>query len=321
MKYETVLVTGAAGFIGSHLCDKLLAEGLEVIGVDNFLSGKKENIAHLKNNKKFIFYNIDVSKKENLYLPFIENNIQLVFNLMASKKTICLKDPHRDLEINAGGTLNLLQLSKEYGVKKFVHISTGSVYGDLDQRVMYETHPLRPRSYYGISKLAGERYVDMFYTAYDMNTSICRLFHVYGERQDASDVGGVVSIFTDKIMHKKPITVYGTGNQERVFTYVKDVVNALWLVANEPISKGRVYNVCAKQVYKLSEVHKLLQDKLSYRPIVRYKDWVEGDVKKFRVANNKIMSIGAEFRTSLSMGIDNLIAWYQDKNKKDLEDE
>ena len=135
--------------------------------------------------------------------------MDIVFHQAASKKTICLNNPRLDLEINAKGTFNLLELSVKHNVKKFVHASTGSVYGEAQYKPQDEQHPLNPTSYYGVSKLAGEKYVRAFHDLYNLNVTILRYFHVYGPRQESSDVGGVVSIFTRRILEGKPIYIYG----------------------------------------------------------------------------------------------------------------
>ena len=223
--FKKALVTGGAGFIGSHLVETLVRMGVHTTSIDNYFAGKKENLAHLTKFSNFREVKCDILDIEGLESIFKEG-IDVVFNQAASKKTICLNNPRLDLDINAKGTFNLLELSVNYKVQKFVHASTGSVYGEAQYYPQDENHPLVPTSYYGVSKLAGEKYTKVFNHIYGLNTTALRYFHVYGPRQESSDVGGVVSIFTKKLLHNQPITIFGDGTQQRSFTYVDDIVKS-----------------------------------------------------------------------------------------------
>ena len=171
------IVTGGAGFIGSHIVDRLINLGAKVIIIDDLSSGKKENI-----HSKAKLVEADIAYVWEWWAREFEK-ADVIFHNAASKKNICLQDPSRDLRVNGGGALNLLQLAKKYKVKKFIHASTGSVYGDVIGKIT-ETTCANPVSYYGISKLAGENYVRYFSNTHGLNTTILRYFHVYGERQE-----------------------------------------------------------------------------------------------------------------------------------------
>ena len=188
--YESALVTGGAGFVGSHLCDALVTAGVKTVSIDDYIAGKSENLAHLYDYENFTETRCDVSDLEAL--SGVVNEVDIIFHQAASKKTVCLRDPRRDLKVNAEGTFNLLELARDRGVKKFVHASTGSVYGEAKYWPQDENHPVGPTSYYGVSKLAGESYVGAFNHLYDLDTTILRYFHVYGPRQEDGEFGGVV---------------------------------------------------------------------------------------------------------------------------------
>jgi UDP-glucose 4-epimerase len=224
MRNSKAIVTGAAGFIGSHLAEELLKRGYQVVGIDDMSAGKISNVKLLKTYPGYQNVWADVTDKATLDRVFADFEPGIIFHQAASKKNICLKDPHRDLEVNGGGTLNLLELARDYKVNKFVHASTGSVYGEwsdsADHYQQDENYPLAPVSYYGCSKLAGERYVNVFHRDHGLNTTILRYFHVYGERQeDADDLGGVIAIWIRRIRKGLPIRIFGTGQQMRSFTY------------------------------------------------------------------------------------------------------
>jgi len=307
--FSKALVTGGAGFIGSHIVEHLLDLGVETTSIDNYFAGKAENLAHLKSNKNFHEVTCDILDFDALDSLF--RGVEVVFHNAASKKTICLKDPRMDLEINAKGAFNLLELSLKHGVKKFVQASTGSVYGEAQYRPQDEKHPLAPNSYYGVSKLAGERYVNVFNHLYGLNTTILRYFHVYGPRQESSDVGGVVSIFARKLIEGKPVTIFGDGTQQRSFTYVEDVVKANLLAAASPVTNGEEYNCASGLKITIKELVEHLADILTVKnPIVEYKDWVPGDIKVFDIDNTKLREhTGIEFLTDFRAGLDKTVAW------------
>lgn len=278
------LVTGGAGFIGSNLCERLLDEGHEVICYDNFIAGKTENVFHLL-ARDFRIVRGDV--RDHKMLDRAMSGVDIVFHQAASKKNVCDMRSDIDCEVNAKGTLLVLQAAKKHNVKKFIHASTGSVYGE--QKFLTEDSPLRPVSYYGVSKLAGEKYVAMFGIPY----TIFRYFHVFGQRQDTSDLGGVIAIFISKYLKKQPITIYGNGDQVRSFTYVKDVVEANIRAIEEPkvqmyVERPKVYNCASGIKVSLNELVSLLQSSLG-KVEVNYAPWKEGDIKHFAVDNTQII--------------------------------
>ncbi|MCG8606045.1 SDR family NAD(P)-dependent oxidoreductase [bacterium] len=308
-QFEKAIVTGGAGFIGSHIVEGLVRMGVETISIDNYFAGKHENLAHLDYYPNLTEVNCDVTDFERMEEYF--QDVDIVFHQAASKKTICLQDPRRDLDINAKGTFNLLELSMKYGVKKFVHASTGSVYGEAKYFPQDEEHPVIPTSYYGISKLAGERYVQVYNHLYNLDTTILRYFHIYGPRQESSDVGGVVSIFTRAILQDQPITIFGDGTQLRSFTYVEDVVKANILAAVSPVSSGQIYN-CASgikvTINELAQSIKRILEKESTEIV--YRDWLPGDIRVFDVDNSRIkQQLGMQFLTDFDKGLELTVAW------------
>lgn len=287
------IVTGCAGFIGSHLTEKLLKNGHSVVGIDNLSSGYESNIPD-----GCVFIEEDIC---NVPQEIFEG-ADVVFSQAASKKNICLKDPARDLQVNGGGILHLLECARKAGVKKFVHASTGSVYGEVPGRITEGT-PTRPVSYYGVSKLAGESYVNLYNKLYDMDTTVLRYFHVYGDRQESHpDLGGVVSIFKKRILEGLDLPVHGDGDQQRVFTRVKDVVEANIQAWYNPASNGETYNCASSKRTTINELVMMLIKKYGRTGIV-YTEGLKGDIYKFDVDSSHIGEIGVYFS---DLNIENL---------------
>lgn len=307
--FKKALVTGGAGFIGSHVVEELVTMGVETISVDNYFAGKHENLAHLKKYDHFLEVECDVVDFDGLkrLIP----GVDVIFHQAASKKTICLNNPRLDLKINAEGTFNLLELARDHGVKKFVHASTGSVYGEAKYFPQDEAHPLFPTSYYGVSKLAGEKYVQAFGHLYGLDTTVLRYFHVYGPRQESSEVGGVVSIFTRLMLAGKPITIFGDGTQQRSFTYVKDVVKANLRAATMPAARGEVYNCASGIKVTVKELADMIAEILGVKDQkIDYGDWLPGDIKVFDIDNSKIKTaLGLDFITDFRKGLDLTVDW------------
>lgn len=304
------MVTGGAGFIGSHIIESLLKDGHEVVSIDNYSAGKRENLSSLAcENLKEV--NCDVTDYGELKKYM--SGIDVIFHEAASKKNICLKDPRRDLEVNGKGTFNILELARDFKVKKVVHASTGSVYGEAVILPQDENHPLNPVSYYGVSKLAGERYALAFSKLYDMDVTVLRYFHVYGERQDSSEFGGVIPIFIRKILNKEPMVIYGDGRQERSFTYVGDIVKINRLVAERPETKGEVYNCASGENVTVRQMAGMLPELLKTPARLKYDNWLVGDIKKFQIDNSKVKKLGIEF-TPFKEGLKRTVESYKYKS-------
>ncbi len=286
-------MTGGAGFLGSHLVDTLLARGDRVIAVDNLIGThlSRKNIEHNLANPQLTFVQEDIldwATPENL------QGVDTVFHQAASKNTVSLRDPEKDLAVNSLGTLRLLLASVDAEVRKFVHASTGSVFGELDE-TQDELHPTRPRSFYGVSKLAGESYCRVVEQIYGLDTTVIRYYHVIGSRQDDSDTGGVVPIFIRNCEESEPITIYGTGEQVRSFTSVHDVVNTNLLVADHPMAKGQFYNCASAIQVSIQELAEFIRAEMDADVPIVYEDWRPGDIVNFDVANDKVVALGAAF--------------------------
>jgi len=285
-KNKKVIVTGGAGFIGSHLCEELVKIGANVYSFDDFSAGKEINIAFLKEYKNFTSIRKSITDTEGM--DEIIEGTDTIFNNAASKKNVCLIDPKKDLKVNAEGIFNLLEFSMKHKVRKFVQASTGSVYGEPVIFPSTEEHPLRPVSYYGVSKLAGERYVDVFHRLYDLDTTILRYFHVYGTRQESNEFGGVVSIFLRNILENKPLVVFGDGSQERSFTWVKDLVTANLEAGINKKAVGQVYNAASGISVTINELAKNMKQMMKSPVDIIHDKPLVGDIMHFDVSNKKI---------------------------------
>ena len=222
MKKKKVLVTGGAGFIGSHLCDRLFKEDFEVSVVDNLSKGRIENL-----NKNVDFFKININSPK--FLKLLETlRPKVIFHLAAqSSISYSLKDPKKDFQTNLFSTHKLLEKSRQIKIEKVIFTSSAAVFGKAESLPIDENYPKNPISYYGISKLCSEYFFKNYYAEYKLPYVILRLANVYGPRQDAGGEGGVVAIFANQIQKKRPVTIFGSGNQTRDFVYVSDVVDAL----------------------------------------------------------------------------------------------
>ena len=311
IKYQTFLVTGGCGFIGSHICEELLKQDKKVYCVDNLVNCDEKNIEAFLGNPNFKFIEEDIRNLKDEKYEYLFKELDIIFHEACGKCTVCMIRPDLDLSVNAWGTFVLLELAVKYKIKKFIHASTGSVYGEPQYFPTDEKHPLKPASYYGVSKLAGERYVEVFGNMYGLNYTILRYFHVYGTRQVSSDYGGVVAIFIKKCFKNDPITIYGTGEQMRSFTYVKDIVNANFLCVANSKTDGQIYNACSGIQITIQELCDMVKKKMNCEKIkVNYSDWKKGDIKYFNVSNKKISKLGINFKTNFSKILDNIINEY-----------
>jgi len=308
--FNNFMVTGGCGFIGSHICEELLKQNKKVICVDNMINCDINNIIPFLSNPNFIHISEDIRNLKQDKYSYLFNDLDIIFHEACSKCTVCMIDPELDLNVNAYGTFTLLELAVKYKVKKFIHASTGSVYGEPISFPTDEKHQLKPTSYYGVSKLAGERYVEVFGAMYGLNYSILRYFHVYGSRQVSSDYGGVIAIFIRKCLENKSITIYGDGEQIRSFTYVKDIVNANFMCVINRNTDRQIYNACSGVQITINELANYIRNKLNKNTLIQYEELRKGDIKFFNVSNEKITKTGILFCTDFYTVLDDVIKEY-----------
>ena len=237
-----VLVTGGAGFIGSHLCDALLARGERVTALDDLSTGDAANLP-----AEVELVRADVADAEAVAQVFAGGAFDAIFHV-AGQASIAtsFSDPGRDLRVNVTGTLNVLEGCLAAGVPRLVHASSMTVYGEPDAVPTPESASCRPVSYYGVTKYAAERYVHVTGARDDAELAVTslRMFNVYGERQSLSNpYQGVLAIFIGNVLRGEPITIHSDGRQTRDFVYVEDAVDAWLRVLDTPGTDGAVYNV------------------------------------------------------------------------------
>tara|TARA_R110001606_G_scaffold368717_1_gene524601 strand:+ start:277 stop:1176 length:900 start_codon:yes stop_codon:yes gene_type:complete len=258
---QKVIVTGGAGFIGSHLVDKLIEQNIKVIILDNCSTGKTKNI-----NPKACYMNLDITTINPNTLLNEETDIDAIFHL-AAKTTVqeSINKPEYYNNVNVKGTLNILELAKNLNVKRVIFSSSSSVYGDAKIPTS-ETHPLNPLSPYALNKMIGEQYCKLYSKIYNIDTVCLRYFNVYGDRMN--NEGGyklVFPIFKEQTLNNKPLTINNDGEQRRDFVHVNDVVDANILVAkHESNFKGNVYNVGNGRSYSINKIADMFGGKKQY---------------------------------------------------------
>jgi len=217
-----ILVTGGAGFIGSHLVLELIAAGNDVTIIDNLSSGKLSNI-----HEKAVFYHEDITDGERINDIFDKEKPEIVYHLAAQTSVpVSIGNPQQDAWVNIIGSINILDACRRAGVKKYVFMSSAAVYGKPQFLPVDEGHKIKPVSGYGLSKYTGEHYCEMMSELYGFDYLILRCANIYGERQDSEGEGGVISVFMNAVVKGKPLIIHGDGEQTRDFIYVRDVIAA-----------------------------------------------------------------------------------------------
>ena len=309
---KRVLVAGGAGFVGSHLVDRLVESSCDVAVLDDLSNGAGENLEQARKSGRMRLVLGSVEDAAIVRSLVVGEERTVVFHLAALNLLKSVADPQRDLLVNGLGTLNLLRAMQESSLTPImVFSSTGSVYGEPGYQPQDEQHPLQPVSPYGISKLAAEKYVLLWHKLFGVRTVALRYYNVYGPRQNYNPTGGVVSIFIDRVLHGLPPVIEGTGNQERCFTYVEDVVRANLLAAQTEAAWGGVYNIGTTEITTirsltdlvLSRCHSTLQPISAPRRV--------GDVDVFRPDISRAAHyLGYRPTVPLETGLQRTIEWF-----------
>ena len=305
------LISGAAGFIGSHMCDLLLDDGHSVVAVDNLITGSLDNIAHLRSHPKFEFHEVDVTRSFE-----IGGNLHCIMHMasLASPKDY-LQHPIETLETGSSGTRNMLDIARRHNAT-FLLTSTSECYGDPLEHPQQETYwgnvnPVGPRSCYDESKRYAEALTMAYHREYGVKTNIARIFNTYGPRMQLKD-GRVVPAFIDQVLNGEPLTSYGDGSQTRSFCYVSDLARGLYLLSKSderyPVNLGNPHEMtilkfadCIKRVAGVQSdivFHPLPQDDPKRR---------QPDITKARTV------LGWEPRVPLEQGIASTIEYFRSK--------
>jgi len=258
---ERCVLTGGAGFIGSHLADLLIKKGHEVIVIDNMVTGRPENIKQHINNNNFILHPLDITdfRKRFQMVKEIFSGADWVFHLAALADIVpSIENPVKYHKANVDGTINMLDCAKETHVKKFIYMASSSCYGIPDIYPTPETAPIQPMYPYALTKYLGE-YISLHYhKVYNLPVNSIRCFNVYGPRARTSGAyGAVFGVFLAQKLHNKPFTVIGDGNQTRDFTYVTDVTEALYETAKSKFA-GEIINIGSGETHSVNEIVELL---------------------------------------------------------------
>lgn len=243
MQKRVILVTGGAGFIGSHLIPELLKRGHSVVTLDNLCSGNMQNLKEVLDNPDFTFISGDIRDSATLKKAF--RGVNSIVHLAALIDVVSsVTDPVSTNDVNVTGTLNVLQEAARCKVARFVFASSTAVYGDAKALPITEETPLDPLSPYAASKVAGEVYCRAFMNSYGLSTVILRFFNVYGPRNEKSPYSGVITKFLRQALKDETLNIFGDGEQTRDFIHVNDVVAALVLALETDKAGGETFNVC-----------------------------------------------------------------------------
>jgi UDP-glucose 4-epimerase len=310
---RNILVTGGAGFIGSHLTEDLLKQGAKVTVLDNFddfYSGKEANIAHLMGNERFRLVRGSVLDVDILHS--LMKGADAVVHLAAQAGIrYCNEKPLKANEVNATGTLNILVNCHKLGVKKLVYASSSSIFGDPVRVPMDERHPTNPNNPYGASKLAGEKYCTSFARAFGMDVTCLRYFSVYGPRGRPDQV---LYSFAEKAARGVSPVIYGDGSYSRDFTYISDVVSATILSLYSDFDGGRVLNIGYGKDYKVIDIARKIASHFGDVEI-RFEKQYGGDFSRTLCDNGLArQTLGWRPHVMFEDGLSFFLDWF-DKNR------
>lgn len=311
LDFSEILVTGGAGFIGSHIVDRLLDEELKVRVLDNLSTGEKKNLAQHKNKKSFQFIEGDI-RNFDLVKKAVEGVDAVIHEAALVSVTRSIENPLLSNEINVTGTVNLLKACVDAHVKRFVLASSCAVYGDTKTLPNHENLAPKPLAPYAADKLAAENYAKVFHKVYGLETVSLRYFNVYGPRQKYGPYSGVISIFINRLLKNEPPIICGDGKQTRDFINVKDVVKANMLALSKQKAAGEVFNIStgeATTLNKLAETIQKIMDKTDLKPV--HAEPRPGDIKhSYGDISKAKRNLEYTPKVQLEEGLSELVEWY-----------
>ena len=313
----TYLVTGGAGFIGSNIVDELLRRGHAVRVLDNFSTGRAENLEESRERIELI--RGDVRDADAVDRAVAGCDFVLHQAALASVPR-SIADPVANNEVNVQGTLHVLMAAQRHGVKRVVYASSSSVYGDSEELPKVEEMTPNPKSPYAVAKLAAEYYCRVFAELHGMTTVALRYFNVFGPRQDpSSQYSAVIPIFVKALVEGRAPTIHGDGEQSRDFTYIANVVAANLLACDANVRGGKVYNIACGGRYTLNELYAALAGRVGSAVKPVYGPPRAGDVKHSMAGIDRIeRELGYEVSVPFEEGIERTVRWYQQVGLKAL---
>jgi UDP-glucose 4-epimerase len=306
-----ILVTGGAGFIGSHVVDLFLDRGFEVIILDDLSTGRASNI-----NPNAKFYQMDIRDPGIRKVFELEKPDYVSHHAAQMDVRRSVAQPLFDADVNILGSINLIECAKEFNVKHFVYISSGgAAYGEPERLPCDEAHPVNPICQYGASKHTVEHYLFMYHVNYGMNYTVLRYPNVFGPRQDPHGEAGVVAIFTGRMLANEPVTVNGDGEQTRDFVYVGDCAYANYLAVTVPHQSG-IYNIGWGRPTSINEIFTTLAKVTAYPHQVSYGPAKVGETRHIYLDATKAGSdLGWAPTLSLEAGLEMTVAYFREKEQ------
>lgn len=278
-----ILVTGGAGFIGSHLVRQLMEAGDDVISLDNLSTGLREN---LPKDARLEVMDTHDEKVEDL---FCEEHFDAVVHLAAQTLVSdSMTDPQNDMYQNIAGTVHILECCRKYGVQRVIFSSSAATYGDVDEKALpvQETLPQIPLSFYGLTKMTVEKYLALYHLAFGIHYVVLRFANVYGERQGDGGEGGVISIFAKRLAQGKGITIFGNGKQTRDFVYAGDIARGIRLALTSE-NADTCYNLSTQTEISLNDLVTILSKITGKQITPSYGPVREGDIYRSSLSNEK----------------------------------
>jgi UDP-glucose 4-epimerase len=305
-KFKKALVTRGAGFIGSHIVDRLIRDGCEVTVLDDLSTGNLQNLKDSRRSSglKIVKGDVRDAKRTGSTLK----NVDVIFHEAAIVSVSrSVREPRVVEDVNVGGTLNLLRCAAKEGVEKFVLASSAAVYGNAKSIPVSEKTKPSPISPYGLGKLRAEKLCFEFQRDYNLATTVLRYFNVYGPRSTSGEYSGVISRFAEALRANRPLVIYGSGRQTRDFVHVGDVVLANILAASKKVSAGKVFNVASARCISIEGLAKLEAGLVlggERAPQLEYGSARPGDIEKGCADISKIRdTMGFEPRITLEKGL------------------
>ena len=302
-----VLVTGGAGFIGSHVAELLAGEGVETVVVDNFSSGRPEHVpAGVRH------YQADIVSTRLRDIFAVEKPQSVIHQAAQVDVQKSLADPFTDAVQNLLGTLNVLTCCRDFGVHKFIYASSCAVYGETADTSISENHPARPFSFYGLAKYTGEQYVRLFHKMYGLPYVILRYANVYGPRQGIRGEGAVIPAFITRLLAGKRPVIYGSGAQTRDFVYAKDVARANLLALR--LADSTAFNIGTNQKTSILALYRMITHALSSPLPPLYQPMKKGDLLFSCLQNEKAKALlGWQPHVGLEEGLEHTIRYYRQR--------